>query len=169
MAASSKPVERVAIHPENPEAEQTLARGKQENSAHDAPAIAARIAVAIVFALNVQCALQFVLRPDVFAGAYELSGTAGEAAVRGLGVAFLMWNATYPAVIASPRRFQALYAVVLAQQTIGLVGETAILLGLPGGHEVLAASILRFIAFDAAGLVLMAAAFAWMLIRGRSR
>ena len=169
MAASSKPVERVAIHPENPEAEQTLARGEQENSAHDAPAIAARIAVAIVFALNVQCALQFVLWPDAFAGAYELSGVAGEAAVRGLGVAFLMWNATYPAVIASPRRFQALYAVALVQQTIGLVGETAILLGLPAGHEVLAASILRFIAFDAGGLALMTAAFVWMLLRGRSR
>lgn len=138
-------------------------------NARDLPAIAARIAVAIVFALNVQCALQFVLWPDAFARAYELSGTAGEAAVRGLGVAFLMWNATYPAVIASPRRFQALYAVVLVQQTIGLVGETAILLGLPAGHEVLAASILRFIAFDAGGLALIAAAFAWMLIRGRSR
>lgn len=146
-----------------------MARGEQENSAHNVPAIAARIAVAIVFALNVQCALQFVLWPDAFAGAYELSRVAGEAAVRGLGVAFLMWNATYPAVIASPQRFQALYAVVLAQQTIGLVGETAILLGLPAGHDVLAASILRFIAFDAGGLVLMAAAFAWMLIRGRSR
>ena len=115
-----------------------------------------------MFALNVQCALQFVLWPEAFAGAYELSGVAGEAAVRGLGVAFLMWNATYPAVIASPRRFRALYVVVLVQQAIGLVGETAILLGLPGGHEVLAASILRFIAFDAVGLVLMAAAFAWL-------
>ena len=56
----------------------------------------------------------------------------------------------------------ALYVVVLVQQAIGLVGETAILLGLPGGHKMLAASILRFIAFDAAGLVLMAAAFAWL-------
>lgn len=30
---------------------------------------------------------------------------AGAAAVQGLGVAFLMWNATYPAVIVSPRAF----------------------------------------------------------------
>lgn len=125
----------------------------------DRPAIAARIAVAAVFALNVQCALQFVLQPQAHAGAYELSGVAGQAAVRGLGVAFLMWNATYPAVIASPRRFRALFAVVLAQQAIGLAGESFILWGLPAGHEVLAGSILRFIAFDAAGLVLMGAAF----------
>ena len=131
------------------------------------PAIVARIAVAIVFVLNVQCALQFVFWPASFAGAYELSGVAGEAAVRGLGVAFLMWNATYPAVIASPRRFRALYVVVLVQQAIGLVGESAILLGLPAGHDVLAASILRFIAFDAAGLIAMAAAFAWLAFNAR--
>lgn len=135
---------------------------KKRNARRDVPAVAARVAVAIVFALNVQCALQFALWPEAFAGAYELSGVAGQAAVRGLGVAFLMWNATYPAVIASPRRFRALHAVVLVQQLIGLVGETAILLGLPGGHDVLAASIQRFIAFDAAGLVLMMATFIWL-------
>lgn len=61
--------------------------------------------------------------------------------------------------IASPRRFRALFAVVLVQQAIGLAGESFILWGLPAGHEVLAGSILRFIAFDAAGLVLMGAAF----------
>lgn len=135
----------------------------------DAAAVAARIAVTIVFALNVQCALQFVLAPGSFAAAYELSGVAGEAAVRGLGVAFLMWNATYPAVIASPRRFRPLYVVVLIQQVIGLFGETAILLSLPAGHDVLTASILRFIAFDAAGLALMAAAFAWLAATRRRR
>lgn len=135
----------------------------------DVPAITARIAVAAVFALNVQCAVQFVLWPESFAGAYELSGTAGEAAMRGLGVAFLMWNATYPAVIASPRRFRSLFAVVLVQQAIGLVGEAAILLGLPASHDVLAGSILRFIAFDAAGLAIMAAAFAWIAVSERGR
>lgn len=148
----------------------------QKDAAHasktkprDLPAIAARIAVALVFALNVQCALQFVLWPASFAGAYELSGVAGEAAVRGLGVAFLMWNATYPAVIASPRRFRSLYVVVIAQQTIGLIGESAILLNLPAGHEILAESIQRFIAFDATGLVIMVAAFVWLCADSRER
>lgn len=134
---------------------------------HDIPAIMARVAVAVVFALNVQCAVQFVLWPETFAEAYELSGIAGEAAVRGLGIAFLMWNTTYPAVIASPRRFRVLFVVVLAQQMIGIAGETAIMLGLPAGHAVLGSSILRFIAFDAAGLILMAAAFAGMVFSAR--
>ncbi len=128
-----------------------------------AAAVLVRIAFAIVFVVNVQCAASFVLQPDAYAPAYELSGTAGAVAVQGLGIAFLMWNATYPAVIANPRRFRALGAVVLAQQAIGLAGESWIRLSLPGGHAVLAASIERFIAFDAFGLALMAATFAWML------
>lgn len=126
-----------------------------------------RLAFALVFVINVQCAVSFVLWPGAYAGGFELEGVPGAAAVRGLGVAFLMWNATYPAVIANPRRFRALYAVVLAQQAVGLAGESWILLSLPAGHAALAASIVRFIAFDAAGLVLMAAAFAWLALADR--
>lgn len=124
--------------------------------------IAVRVAFALVFAINVQCAVSFVLWPDAYAPAYELSGAAGVAAVQGIGVAFLMWNATYPAVIVSPRRFRPLAFVVLIQQLIGLVGESWIRLSLPAGHAALTASIERFILFDAAGLVLMAAALAWL-------
>ncbi len=142
--------------------------GNQEpTSARRAAGLAARVAVALVFALNVQCAVSFVLWPGAYAGGFELEGVPGAAAVRGLGAAFLMWNATYPAVIANPRRFRALYAVVLAQQAVGLAGESWILLSLPAGHAALAASIVRFIAFDAAGLVLMAAAFAWLALADR--
>lgn len=142
--------------------------GNQEpTSARRAAGLAARVAVALVFALNVQCAVSFVLWPGAYAGGFELEGVPGAAAVRGLGVAFLMWNATYPAVIANPRRFRALYAVVLAQQAVGLAGESWILLSLSAGHAALAASIVRFIAFDAAGLVLMAAAFAWLALADR--
>lgn len=142
--------------------------GNQEpTSARRAAGLAARVAVALVFALNVQCAVSFVLWPGAYAGGFELEGVPGAAAVRGLGVAFLMWNATYPAVIANPRRFRALYAVVLAQQAVGLAGESWILLSLHAGHAALAASIVRFIAFDAAGLVLMAAAFAWLALADR--
>ena len=129
----------------------------------------ARVAFAAVFVVNVMCALQFVLVPGDFAGAYELggAGVAGEAAVRGIGIAFLMWNATYPAFIVAPMRFRVLGWVILAQQAIGLVGESLLLAGLPAGHDVLAASVVRFIAFDGAGLVLMGVAFAVLLARVR--
>lgn len=116
---------------------------------------AIRIAFSAVFILNVQCALSFAISPGDFAGAYELTGVAGDAAVRGLGIAFLMWNATYPPFIVAPRRFRVLGWVIVAQQLVGLVGETAVLLSLPAGHDMLAASIARFIAFDAAGGAVM--------------
>ncbi len=131
---------------------------------------AVRLAYGAVFVLNVTCALQFVAAPESFAGAYQLSGAAGEAAVRGIGVAFLMWNATYPLFVARPCRHMALGAIVLVQQAIGCAGETSILLTLPSaGFDVLASSIARFIAFDVAGLVVMGATYAWLVIDGRSR
>ena len=130
---------------------------------------ACRVAFAAVFAVNVHCALSFVIDPAAYMGGFELAGVPGEAATRGMGVAFLMWNCTYPLVIWQPTRFRALGAVVLAQQVVGLVGEAAILAGLPAGHAVLAGGIARFIAFDAAGLVAMAAAYASLLIASRRR
>lgn len=123
----------------------------------------ARAAVGLVFALNVSCALQFIIWPDSSALAYGLPPTPESAAMAaGMGVAFLMWNVTYPAVIANPLRFKVLYVVVLAQQLVGLLGESLIwwrlvAAGLESG--LMAQGIMRFIAFDAAGLVLMLLAF----------
>lgn len=123
-----------------------------------------RVAYLIVFVVNVQCAMSFIVDPESYAGAYELSGVAGNVAVQGMGLVFLMWNATYPAVIVNPRRFRAMSVVVLVQQIIGLVGESWIRFSLPAGHEVLSASLLRFIAFDGFGLAIMAATFIWLLV-----
>ncbi len=126
---------------------------------------AARLAFSLVFVVNVACALQFVIAPALYAPGFQLVGVAGEAAVRGLGVAFLMWNTTYPLFVANPRKYVSMGAVVLVQQLIGCVGETGILLSLPVGYEVMMSSIMRFIAFDAAGLVIMGATYA-ALVRG---
>jgi hypothetical protein len=123
----------------------------------------ARIAVLIVFILNVMCAIQFIADPMRNAAAYGLPATQESAAmVAGLGVAFLMWNVTYPAVICSPRRFRALYVVVLIQQLVGLVGESFIwwrLIDAGLGSGLMAAGIMRFVVFDAGGLIIMLAAF----------
>ena len=132
----------------------------------------ARIAVFAVFFLNVMCAVQFIAEPVRYAAAYGLPATEEAGAmVAGLGVAFLMWNATYPAVICSPRRFRALFVVVLVQQAIGLIGESCIYAHLIGeglGTGLMAGGILRFIFFDGAGLVIMLAAFI-VLVRAERR
>lgn len=131
---------------------------------HRAPAMAVRFAYTVVFAVNAQCALSFVFWPGAYAPSFELGGVSGSVAVQGLGVAFLMWNVTYPAVIVNPRRFRMLGVVVLVQQLVGLVGESWIRCTLPAGHTALAASIERFIVFDAAGLVFMSATFIWLML-----
>ena len=129
---------------------------------------AVRLCFAFVFAANVQCALGFALMPEAYMGAYELAGASGRVATQGIGVAFLMWNCTYPLVIWRPARHRALAGVVLAEQGVGLAGETAILAGLPADHAALAGGIMRFVAFDGVGLVLMGASFAALLFAAKS-
>ena len=121
-----------------------------------------RIVFAVVFCLNVQCALQFISTPDVYLSAYELSGASGTIAIQGLGVAFLMWNATYPLYLVHPTKYRFLGIIILVQQAIGFIGENIILFSLPLGHEVLAGSIIRFICFDGAGLIAMSAAYLFL-------
>ena len=119
----------------------------------------ARVLVTVVFFINVQCALQFVIWPEAYTAAYQLEGASAEAIVRSFGICFLMWNATYPPVIARPGKYRVLFGVVLAQQAIGLVGESLLYFSLGPGLEQLASSVARFAVFDGAGLVAFVIAF----------
>ncbi len=121
-----------------------------------------RLIVGAVFFFNVTCALAFIARPEEYTPAFEVSGLPGKTLVRGMGILFLMWNATYPPVLVRPDRQRTLFAVILAQQAIGVIGETAMWATLPPGHPALWATGLRFVLFDGAGLVAMGLAFGWM-------
>jgi hypothetical protein len=120
----------------------------------------ARLAVGAVFAMNVFCALLFIFYPAAYAPGFELSGAAGNAMVRGMGILFLMWNATFPPVILRPAEHSMLFIIILVQQLTGLVGETCIWLTLPYDHQALHATGLRFIFFDGVGLLLMSLGYA---------
>jgi hypothetical protein len=126
---------------------------------------AARLAVGIVFLLNITCATAFLLEPERYRLGFEVSGVAGSVLVRGMGILFLMWNATYPLVLVHPDRHRVLFTVLLAQQAIGLAGESWLWLTLPPNHAALRTTGLRFIVFDGIGLVAMALAYA--LLRKR--
>ena len=123
-----------------------------------------RLLIGIVLLWNVQCALAFLIAPATFAPGFELSGAAGEAAVRGMGVLFLMWNVPYAVALWHPVRHRVSLYEAVAMQTIGLIGESLILLSLGGAHPVAAGSVTRFIAFDGAGVVLLVLA-AWITRR----
>jgi len=116
---------------------------------------AARIAVALVCFWNLTAAIPFVLDPAGYAHSFEVSGcgAGGEALVRGLGVAFLMWQVPFLPVLWHPGRYRTCYLCLLVMQLVGLAGESLMLSSLPAGHAPLRATGWRFIAFDGAGLV----------------
>jgi hypothetical protein len=114
-----------------------------------------RLLIAIVVTWNLQCALAFFFHPGTFTPGFELTGIPGMAAIRGTAVLFAMWNVPYLVAIWHPRRNRVSLWEALVMQLIGLAGETAILFMLPPRHAALSASILRFIAFDAAGVILL--------------
>jgi hypothetical protein len=87
--------------------------------------------------------------------------------LRGLGVLFVMWNVPYVVALWHPVRHRISLYEALAMQTIGMVGESIIYLSLPAIHDLLRASIVRFIGFDTLGLVLLAVA-AWITRRSKN-
>jgi len=121
-----------------------------------------RLLIAIVTAWNVQAAIVFIVSPRSFVHAYELSGVAGEAAVRGIGILFLMWNVPYVFAAINPIRYRLGLVFALLMQWTGLIGESYILSTLPMGYETLKSSVLRFVIFDGTGLVLLL--LAWLLV-----
>ena len=126
----------------------------------------ARGAIGCVFALNVSCALFFLLQPDRYAGAFELGGLPGTVVVQSFGILFLTWNSTYPVVLKEPFKQQTLFSIILIPQVIGLAGETCLWLRLPAGHAIFLHSGQRFIVFDGAGLMVMLTVY--LLLHGRS-
>lgn len=121
--------------------------------------------ILIVLAWNVQCAVVFLLWPAESAAGFELSGAPGEAMLRGLGVLFLMWNVPYIVAFWHPlRNCLSLYEAI-GMQAIGLVGESLILVALPGTHNLARAGLMRFIIFDGLGLLLLLGA-AWVIRKG---
>ena len=125
----------------------------------------ARLLIGIVTVWNLQAAFAFILFPSGFVHAYELSGAAGEAAVRGFGILFLMWNVPYLFAVKDPVRHHLALTCSLFMQLIGLIGESYILSTVTAEHILLRTSILRFLIFDGTGLFLLA--IARLFVRGK--
>jgi len=102
-----------------------------------------------------QAAFVFLFSPEAIAPGFELSGIPGAAAVRGIALLFVMWNVPYLVACWQPQKHSLALKEALAMQSIGLLGESWIFISLSAEHTLLQGSILRFIAFDAAGLALL--------------
>ena len=121
-----------------------------------------RFLIGLVTAWNLQAALTFILWPEQYAPGFELTGVPGAEAVRGTGILFVMWNVPYLVALWHPRKYRLALGLAVVMQFVGLVGESLILFTLPNEHALLSASITRFIAFDASGLLLLGVAF-WLV------
>ncbi len=114
-----------------------------------------RLLVGIVTFINLMAAFEFMLQPEVYAPTFELSGESGAAIIQGVGLLFLMWNIPYLFALYHPmKHFVSLIESVI-MQAIGVIGESVLLLVLPGEHPQIQASVERFIIFDGGGLVLL--------------
>lgn len=122
-----------------------------------------RILIAAVTVMNVQAAFQFMLTPQNYAYGFEMTGAAGDAMLRGMGLLFLMWNIPYMFAAYHPVRHFISVVEAVIMQFIGVTGETLILLGMPEGHPLIEASVKRFIIFDGSGLVFLAVAMLLVL------
>ena len=115
----------------------------------------ARGMIGLVILWNLQAAFVFLVWPGRYRGVFELQGIASEAMLRSLGVLFVMWNVPYVVALWHPIRHRVSLYESLAMQSIGLIGETAILLSLTAAYALLRATIARFIFFDSLGLILL--------------
>lgn len=120
-----------------------------------------RLLIGLVLLINLQSAFTYLLWPERYAPGFEMTGDIGAAMLRGMGVLFVMWNVPYAVALWNPARCRIALYMAVAMQAIGLAGETWIFLSLPAVHAVARASIVRFIIFDALGLLALLAA-AWI-------
>jgi hypothetical protein len=122
----------------------------------------ARLLIAAVLVMNVQCALLFLLQPGPYAAGFDMPGPLGEAMLRGMGVLFLMWNVPYAVALWHPLRMRIALYEALVMQTIGLCGETLVRSLLPADYFMTRLSLGRFILFDAFGLLALLGAV-WLV------
>ena len=117
-----------------------------------------RLLIFLVLAMNLQCAFAYIFNPLPFVSPFELTGEPGRVAVVGIGILFVMWQVPYVFALIHPLRNRRSLLEAVLMQAIGLLGETLLLRNIPSAHVTLRASILRFVIFDAAGLLLLIAA-----------
>jgi hypothetical protein len=120
----------------------------------------ARLLIGAVTVVSLYAAFSFILAPEKFTYAYELSGAVGEALVRGTGVFFLMWSVPYLFAAFDPLRYRLGLFFALLVQLTGFAGDVFLLVVTPHELIMLRATLLRFIVSSVTGLAVLAVAYA---------
>lgn len=118
-----------------------------------------RFLIALVFASNILCAIQFLINPTGYAQQFDLVGEVGTVVIRSLGILFIMWNVPYAIAVYNPYRYSVALISALLMQLIGFIGETWIYFSIQNLVNT-RSSIMKFMIFDFAGLLLLSVAFA---------
>ncbi len=121
--------------------------------------LVARFCIGLVLLVNINCAVQYLLKPDFFRIGFELTGSPGSAMVQGIGLLFIMWNVPYVFALCQPVKNRVSMIEALIMQLIGVVGESILLSQLTGSHPNLHTTVNRFILFDSAGFFMLLTAF----------
>lgn len=115
----------------------------------------ARILISLVFVINIQCAIVFIVDPSAYMYGFGLEGAAGRQTVRALGLLFIMWNVPYAFALANPIKHRISLIEAVIMQAIGFFGETCILF-IGGPYPLpIESTVKRFILFDGLGLVIL--------------
>lgn len=105
--------------------------------------------------MNLQASFQNLAKPEMYAGAFQLSGVPGRVAVAGMGILFLMWQVPYFVALLDPLRYRVSLHEAIVMQMIGLLGESLLRRTIGAPYAELRSSILRYIVFDALGLLFL--------------
>ena len=113
-----------------------------------------RLLIALVFGINIECALLFLVTPEKFVSGFELSKITGIVVIQALGILFIMWNVPYFVALLHPLKYRLSLIEACVMQFIGVTGESFLLMRIPSGRVSLREALGRFVLFDSAGLLL---------------
>jgi hypothetical protein len=119
----------------------------------------ARGLIAPVVFFNLECSFAFLIYPELYAPSFNLVDPTGIHMVQGFGLLFLMWNIPYIFALVDPIKHNTSLKEAVIMQAIGVIGESILLQSVKAEYLALHASVIRFIIFDGAGLVLLLIAF----------
>jgi hypothetical protein len=121
-----------------------------------------RSLIGLVLFFNLESALVFLWNPQVYVAGFGVQGAVGNVIVRSIGLLFVMWNVPYLVAFLHPIKHRVSLIESIAMQSIGLLGETVLLLTLAPGLLEINNTLSRFIWFDSGGLLCLGIAL-WLV------